>query len=672
MKKHIARLVGLISAVACCGAFAACNYEEDYEYEAINPGTLAAPTVEFKTAREDAAQNVLYREAYPTLEKYSSPVTVTVGVIDYNLESNVKPGTRPQTQSFNDIALKELNIKIEYKLVAPSTGYDQKLNLAIAADDMPDMFYTTTPALFTLLRDTNMLADLTQSLYMLNDNLLSNYLTYFPDLLTACMKDGKLYALPQQTNQYTAAQRLYIRKDWLDIVGMDAPTTIDEMIAVGEAFLAHKNDIARETGISAANVIPFSMHKDITYAGSYSAEGMFNAHGASLGSFFLDDNGKLHSSNTSSEARAAVQTMRTMYEKGILDSDFIKNTSANVQSFVSAGFVGMVFGEWWLPKDALGTAVSSSSVKGADWTWVDLPTYGTATESLPVVDRMLISGYNLVSSKCRHPEAVAKLVNLFYDIYYNDDAQKIYGNKVQPENGFYYQFVPVKVWDGMASAEEFKRVNAAFDALYEGGLSDRADFTNGLREDIPSSAIDITDGVYTYKETGEQLVVIGSSDSGYNCIKRSVMQRINEDTALKAAFGSMRRREKILHFADGYPYFVAYKNNIPTKDMTKSEKEGWGIYHEMVDPEGSFAYVVELSEKKKNVKYDEFYGAALTAMQDKGEYINTQTSVTFTKIITKDKPMSEFESFVDVYNRNGGETIEKQVNQWYRSVHKFD
>jgi len=310
--------------------------------------------------------------------------------------------------------------------------------------------------------------------------------------------------------------------------------------------------------------------------------------------------------------------------------------------------------------------VESSAVKGADWTWVDLPSYN-GSESLPIVDTMLISGYNMVSSKCQHPEAVAKLINLFYDIYYNDNAQDIYGKDVLPSNGFYYQFVPVKLWDGMASDMEYKRVNRVFNELYEGGLNERSLFTNGLYEDLTEAQIAAEEAA------GNKIYTISANNSGgYSVLKRDVVAKIEADADLKASFDSLRSREKTLHFADGYPYFVAYKQGIAAKDMTNEELKGWGIYHEMIDENGSYAYVVELSEGTKKAKYDEFYGTALSAMTDFGEYITSQTSVRFTKMISGESPLSDFAEFVKVYNNNGGDTIVGQVNAWYNAVHAFD
>ena len=41
--------------VMLCGSLAACGPYGNYDYEAIDPGTLAAPSVEFKSAEEDPA-----------------------------------------------------------------------------------------------------------------------------------------------------------------------------------------------------------------------------------------------------------------------------------------------------------------------------------------------------------------------------------------------------------------------------------------------------------------------------------------------------------------------------------------------------------------------------------------------------------------------------------------
>ena len=107
--------------------------------------------------------------------------------------------------------------------------------------------------------------------------------------------------------------------------------------------------------------------------------------------------------------------------------------------------------------------------------------------------------------------------------------------------------------------------------------------------------------------------------------------------------------------------------------MSKAEKRGWGIYHEMIDPTGGYAYVVELTEGTEKAKYDQFYGANLSAMVEYSEYISKQTNVMFTKMITGQMDINDFDkSYVkEVFENNGGPAIINQVNQWYKS-HTID
>ncbi|MFR5856089.1 MAG: hypothetical protein ACLUE8_18190 [Lachnospiraceae bacterium] len=56
------------------------------------------------------------------------------------------------------------------------------------------------------------------------------------DMWDACTVDGQLLAVPCVNNFYNNTQILWIRQDWLDKVNMEAPRTLDEMIAVAQAF----------------------------------------------------------------------------------------------------------------------------------------------------------------------------------------------------------------------------------------------------------------------------------------------------------------------------------------------------------------------------------------------------------------------------------------------------
>ena len=650
--KNLKRIFTALMVMALPFTLTSC-YQPDYNYVAVETGQLKGPSI--SRADKDA-----YRAKYGTLDAYEEEITITVAACEYAEESGVKPGTTPENQTFNQLAKEYLNINLEYVVVADVGNYDTKLNLSIANKKMPDMFFTSSSALYSQLLNSNMLADLSDAFWYLNDELQENYLTYFPELLPTVMQEGKLYSFPAITNTYQSAQRLYIRQDWLDIVGMEAPTTMEEFVAVGQAFVDKSAQIGAATGIDPIRLIPFTMSKDITYSGSFSVEGFLNCFGTSMNAYFEGEDGQLYYSNTSPEMKAAVSELRNLYSKKILDQDFIGKNSELVQADIKAGYVGMVFGEWWMSKDVLDSCVNNPNVKGANWTWVNVPNATENEEAQPIVNKVGVGGYNLVSKNCKHPEAAAKLINLFYDIYYNDAAADEYGDLILPSNGFYYQYVPIKLWDGISSIREYERVQDVFETLYNEGFDPST---------IVDSKLYAEKGILqevTTKQTGDY--VVSEKNGVYSIINRDVIAAIEANDTWSEAFNTMRNREKVLHFADGYPYYVAYMKKTDIDDMTVGEKRGWGIYHEMIDPTGGYSYVVELTNDKTKAKYNCFFGANLSAMVDFSEYITKETSVKFTSMITGQMSVDKFDSdYVQkVFNKNGGNYIMDQVNQWYQ------
>ena len=181
MTKIIKRLF-ILSAVTLITLLAGCG-DIDYTYKGANVGQLQAPTVDRNSAE--------YRQKYSTLEKYAEPVTIDVAVVNYPLEAGVKENLTPQKNTFNAIAKEVLNIDLNYVVVAKTSNYESNLNLYIADNGLPDMFYVTNSAMYSELQKDGMLADLSDVFWYLNDELQENYLEYFKELLPTTMKDNK-------------------------------------------------------------------------------------------------------------------------------------------------------------------------------------------------------------------------------------------------------------------------------------------------------------------------------------------------------------------------------------------------------------------------------------------------------------------------------------------------
>jgi putative aldouronate transport system substrate-binding protein len=75
------------------------------------------------------------------------------------------------------------------------------------------------------------------------------------------------------------------------------------------------------------------------------------------------------------------------------------------------------------------------------------------------------------------------------------------------------------------------------------------------------------------------------------------------------------------------------------------------------------------NERQFSVK-GEFTGGTTATMQDKWDYLHKLEMETFSGIVFGDKPVDEFDKFVQQWKSQGGDKITQEVNDWYKSVTK--
>ena len=175
--------------------------------------------------------------------KYDPPMTVTSV---FSLSAFLEDSMSKHPDILEDNVwtrgyMEDLGIKTEFLWTVPGSQYDEKLSIAIAANDLPDVIPTGQAITFKQLMDSGVAMDITT----LFDNYASPLTQKMQDLdnrvsLSQATVDGKLYALPLIYGNVDNAQLLWIRADWLENLNMEAPKTIDDMVKLAEAFV--KND----------------------------------------------------------------------------------------------------------------------------------------------------------------------------------------------------------------------------------------------------------------------------------------------------------------------------------------------------------------------------------------------------------------------------------------------
>ncbi|MFD2329514.1 extracellular solute-binding protein [Cohnella sp. GCM10020058] len=141
------------------------------------------------------------------------------------------------------------NIKMEFVPV-PRSEEIKKLNVLMASgSDVPDIVFTYDSATFNRYAQQGGLADLSDLLNQYGSNL-KTFLG--DDALAYGVYDGKQLAIPGKRSilgKYSS----FIRTDWLDALGMKAPTTTQELY---DTLVAFKE---KDPGKTGGKVIPYGM-----------------------------------------------------------------------------------------------------------------------------------------------------------------------------------------------------------------------------------------------------------------------------------------------------------------------------------------------------------------------------------------------------------------------------
>ena len=142
-------------------------------------------------------------------------------------------GPPPADWEVYKIIREKLNINL--KLIVAPIGADgeQKLSALAAANDLPDVFEMRNRNQFFQLAGQGLLGNVKPILKFMPQRNLERYKD--ADLNLLATVDGTLLGLQEAQLLYKRTS-LLIRQDWLDKLGLKAPTNLTEFLAVAKAF----------------------------------------------------------------------------------------------------------------------------------------------------------------------------------------------------------------------------------------------------------------------------------------------------------------------------------------------------------------------------------------------------------------------------------------------------
>lgn len=372
-----------------------------------------------ETAKEEPPKtdnNAKWQEAEHTpYGKYPETVTYTLGKISGGNHSNLPAGDTYEDNGYTRYLKKMLNIqnKDVFELEA-GNQYEEAVEIAIKDNNLPDIMVVKGQETVQKLAEAGMIEDLTEVYEECTTwRIKDMYASYTDALLNSGKYGGKLYGFPDTVIDH-GPTLLWMRKDWMDKLGMEEPADMDEAM---NYILEFVNQDAAGNG----ETIGLACTPELVAGSSetYSADGIFSMFHASPRKWVQDAEGEIVYGSVTQECKAALEYLNTLYTKGVLDKKFLLRTSENIEELIKNGKCGAFFGKWWAPNNPLMESYDYD--KNAEWTpyFFTKEDENVLQEYETFEDRL----YVVVRKGYEHPEIVAKYISVIFDYSRYDDKE---------------------------------------------------------------------------------------------------------------------------------------------------------------------------------------------------------------------------------------------------------
>jgi len=224
---------------------------------------------------------------------------------------------------------KAIQTDLNLTVYASGDDYKNQLNVRLASGNFPDMFQVPDRATLKQFVQQGLLLDLTPYL----DKLQPVKELIGADSLKKTTMDGKVYAIPKASN--IPYNTYWIRKDWLDKLGLQPPATTDEFLKVVKAFAEQDPDGngKKDTfGLTGGMLSTFSP--------------IFGAFGIGSPEGFYEKNGKIMNGLYDPGMKDALSYIKALIDTGGVDPEIMANTGLQHQEKAIKGQAGIVWIDW--------------------------------------------------------------------------------------------------------------------------------------------------------------------------------------------------------------------------------------------------------------------------------------------------------------------------------------
>ena len=277
--------------------------------------------------------------------KFVETRKITVEVYDRGNDGGSDPINNMYTDYIKKGMLEDHNVEVEFVAVPRWTEVEQINNL-LAASDAPDICLTYDYA--TIQSYANMGGVLDLAPYVEgNKELLPNLWAWLGDTNINWNKDpqtGVLWAI-EGKRAVTARINTFVRKDWLDKLGIKEPTTKAEFKSM---LIAFRDNAELLLGADADKMIPYSVSYDVGWRAATLIESFMDP-AITNKDYYI--NGFDDRKFTEDGTKEAVRLLNKWYNADLMWDDFALYGSGDTteDDMMKAGYVGSFTHNWDYP-----------------------------------------------------------------------------------------------------------------------------------------------------------------------------------------------------------------------------------------------------------------------------------------------------------------------------------
>ena len=384
-------------------------------------------TVIASLGNKQAAKNTMANAGVPIIpggKKAAGPDPSNTDQTSFDIvggQSALSPG-------YNDNeVLKKLadNVGVKLNYETMSDSLSEQVNIRIAGDQLPDAFMGVGFSNYDIANygaDGTFL-DLTPYINAEIMPNLTKILDEHPNIRAAItMSDGCIYGLPaaeqmgtagigddEDYSIFTIPQFSMINKRWLDELGLEVPTTLDELHTALKAF--KDNDMsAKVYGNAPGSTIPMSTGFDEWCWGQnifYAGFGFTNWPNDVCNDLVLQKDGKCRFVCAEDNYRKAVTYFHDWYAEGLMDVEMFSQDTNQLLAKGAQGYLGV--STWWYIEELMGDY-------SKDYVFLPVLDGPDGTHNVTVRTGGGTNSGNLnVTNKCQSPANLLKFFDQWYD-----------------------------------------------------------------------------------------------------------------------------------------------------------------------------------------------------------------------------------------------------------------